>query len=292
MIKTTHLLGSIALTASLLVANASAAVFFETFDYYGAPPVIGTDAANLNGSKFQVGSWSGTLPAGHGSAPGSPEVVRLQQGSIEIDRPVADAFIRGDFSRPMVKDGTQLNFDYATARAGNTNGKDVDIVGLDASGNEAFHFVMGADNNGGGPTAIRRMGFYTDNNATFSLAFPDATPANGDLSPATGNSYNPDFARIGLIFTPAGYSVSFARANAWSSSIIPYNNAAVGDITAIEFRFQGDPSDTNEQSGFFIDNFYAGAKQVPEPSTATLLLVGVLGLRYGRKLFRPKTTSG
>ena len=119
--------GITAATLMLAASTSQAAVFFETFDY-PAPPTVGTDAANLNGSNFQEGSWSGTLPPGV-SSPGAPELILQQQGSIHIDRPNADAFIRGDFARPLPLEGTQINYDFALSRTQGDHNKDVELGG-------------------------------------------------------------------------------------------------------------------------------------------------------------------
>ena len=86
--------------------------------------------------------------------------------------------------------------------------------------------------------------------------------------------------------TPAGFSIGYNRATSFVSTIIPYREAA-GDLTAIQFDFQGS-TNNGQNSGFFLDNIYAGAKQVPEPSTAAMLIFGIIGLRYSRKLMQKK----
>jgi hypothetical protein len=289
--KRLHILSSRIIAASLFAAVPTfGAVFFETFDYYGAPPVINNDATNLNGSKFQVGSWSGgatgggPLPDGQSSAY-APQVIESQEGSIIFDRPQADAFIRADFSRPLIKDGTQFDFDVALSRAIGNHNKDVEIVGLDASDNEAFRLVVSADSTTTGERY--RLGYYQESGGALSWDFPGAADADVDISPGTGGGYNPSFSTVSVGFSPAGYTVSFARSNAWVSDPLGFYEA-VGDLVAVEFRLQGS-TNNGLNSGIFFDNLYAGAKQVPEPSTTALLLIGVLGLRYGRKLFRSGT---
>ena len=272
--------GIAAATLMLAASTSQAAVFFETFDY-PAPPVVGTDAANLNGSNFQEGAWSGTLPPGQ-SSPAAPELIDQQQGSIHIDRATADAFIRGNFARPLPQEGTQINYDFALSRTIGDHDKDVELVGLDAGGNEAFRLVMSADNNGAGD--VRRIGYYADGTPTITWDLPGAAEPNGYIAGGTGGAYNPNFGSISVNLTPAGFTIGYNRATSFVSSVIPYREAA-GDLTAIEFHFQGS-TNNNDNSGFFLDNIYAGAKQVPEPSTAALLIFGVIGLRYGRKFVK------
>ena len=288
--KQTKLILGLAATTMSLASASMAAVFFETFDYGAVKPTVGTDAANLNGSFFQEGTWATSSPAlpGASNSPASPELIDVQQGSIHVDRPDADAFIRGDFARPMGLDGTVVDFDFALSRTAGNHLKDVEVVGLDAGGNEAFRLVMSADNTAAQNDA-RRVGYYTGGGTLLNWDIPDAGDANGDIAPGTGGPYSPAFSSIGLRFSPDGYTIGFARANSYRFFLISYNEAT-GDLVAIEFHFQGDPTGNNN-SGFFLDNIYAGARLVPEPSTATLLILGVIGVRYGRKAFRSNTRA-
>ena len=263
--------------------SSMGAVFFETFDY-PSPPTVGTDAANLNGSNFQEGSWSGTLPAGIAS-PAAPELIDQQQGSIHLDRPTANAFIRGDFARPLPLEGTQINYDFALSRTQGNHNKDIELVGLDAGGNEAFRLVMSADNTAAQNDA-RRLGYYADGTSTITWDLPGAAEGNNYIAGGTGGAYSPNFGAISVNLTPAGYTVGYTRATSFVSSVIPYREAT-GDLTAIQFHFLGG-GNNGIRSGFFLDNIYAGAKQVPEPSTAAMLIFGVIGLRYSRKLMQKK----
>ena len=265
--------------------SARAAVFNEYFDY-SSTPTVGTDAANMNGSQGQVGTWSNASLPTAANSPAAPELVSFQQQIALIDRPTADAFIRGNFARPLPLNGTQVNYDFGLSRTITDHRKDVEMVGLDASGNEAFRLVMSAGNNNSLiPGEVRRLGYYTGAGATLNWDFPGASDSNNDIGPGTAGSFPPSWSRIVLNLETDGYTVSHARATSWTSAVLPYNEAA-GDLVAIQFEFQGAPGSLDDRSGFFIDNLYAGAKSVPEPSTATLLLLGVVGVRYGRKFLK------
>ena len=284
--KPTNRIVALATAGIVIASSAQAAVFLETFDYNPTPPTVGTDASNMNGSVGQRGTWSNaSLPTG-ASSPAAPELVDFQQGVARIDRPTADSFIRGNFTRPLPLDGTQVNWDFAFSRTVSDHRKDVAVVGLDAGGNEAFRLVMSAGNNNTSiPGQVRRLGYYTNDGATLNWDFPGASDSNGDIAGGTGNNFSPNFSAMTVNLSPAGYSVGFKRANIWNSSLLPYNSTA-GDLVAIEFEFQGSPTSNQDRSGFFIDNLYAGARSVPEPSTATLLLLGVVGVRYGRRFLK------
>lgn len=287
---------TLALSALLPMAGATlaqgATVFSAGFEYTTAP-TVNTNAANIDiGMTGLVGTFSGTLPTARSDSAGAgtSQLVTFPAGTVNtanhallLDRPTASGTLTANLTGAVALASTTVSFDIGSRRlaaAGQPTGKDYDIIGLDASGNEAFHLRVLA-----GPTSPsgERLAAVTGGGTlTSDLATTSGSDAFGDL-PAVGN---PDkMASISLSLQATGYVIQFSNpnvSNSYTTDLIAYNGSAT-TLSKIEFQFDGSTvaldSFANQSSGFYLDNLVVTAVPTPAALPAGLALLGVTTLR-------------
>ena len=301
------------LTAILMggvVQTASAQVVFDTgFEYSGGEPVVGLDAANINGADGQIGTFSGDLPFGDGNNSG-PEFIGFQthggpnQGSrvLLADRPLADGSFFANLASTIPVDGATVSFEVGTRRtngdsapAGSEREKDYEIIGWDGAGNESFHLYVSAYSGTGLPGEAERLGVVSDSGGTTTFDLPTVVgdDADGDLP---GDRYRRgNVAIINMTLEDDGFFVDFENfrqdadnnnadiSNAYTTAKLPYNGSAT-ELSRIEFTFAGgfevngvdQSADRNFQGGYALDNIRVTG--VPEPNTIVLALIAVAGM--------------
>lgn len=233
----------------------SAEVVFSTgFEYPAGNPVVGTDVANLNGADGQVGSWSGTLPAGTNGTGGS-ELATLQtttgvNGGAQMllaDRGAAPFTLVANLEQNIQLSDSSISFDYATRRAGGNHDRDNHIVGYDAAGNESFRLVVSAKAFGGDD--LSRLGYITDGVTQWDLPTVTGEDTNANLSFFTGDTgQSPkSIGSISLQLSATGFTVQFDNSQeSYTTDTLSYNGNAT-KLSRIEFS--GDST-----SGFWLDN--------------------------------------
>jgi len=256
-------------------AAGATVVFQSGFEYSSGAPVVGTNAANLNGADSQIGSFSGTIPNNLVSFENANGGWMLQDGHSDGAGATSDWTIRADFSSTIALDGSSASFDYGTRRTitGNRN-KDNTIRGFDSSDNEVFRLIVtaAAPSNIG----VLRLGYWDGGAIVWNL--PGAADAEGDFpSTITGPNTSLD-----LSFGATGFTISYigpGTNSPWSTSEISY--LAGSDLAYLTFSGKGGSTDNN-RSGFYLDNIAVSA--IPEPGMASLLLgFGALAMLARRK---------
>lgn len=283
---------AVVLTFAAFAAPAPADTVFQAgFEYSPAEPTVGTNAANLNTDMTSlIGSFAGTLPAGIGGD-GGTELVTFDDGPSStrvmlLDRGDSDGTLTANLASEILADGATVSFDLATRRtagAGQAN-KDYEIVGYNESNQQAFHLRVKAASD------LVRLATITGGGSTETYTLiatwgGSGADANLDL-PFTAEDPigSQELAAISLALGATGYSIDFVRATsparAYTTGLIPYNGAAV-TLSRIEFQFQGDPANLNDQTGFFLDNLTVEGTPVPTPAAlpAGLMMLGMLGMR-------------
>lgn len=272
-------------------------VFSTGFEYVAEPSAsdVGTDAANLNGAIGQIGQFTGTVPDGSGGGQFGSDFIGFANNTRDggrlgwFDRPDADGQFTAELDGAVKLEGAVVSFDVGTRRTqGGTNEKDYDIVGLDIDGNEVFHLIVDTDNN----NPSRRVAVLTDNGATriedleavFGLASQTgAGEDNNNLLNTGGVPENDELAHISLSLSNDGYTIDFIRDgdSYVTSALIPFNGSPI-NLSEIDIRFGGGADSVS--SGFFLDNLdVRGFLDIPEPTTATLGLLGLCGLACRRR---------
>jgi uncharacterized protein (TIGR03382 family) len=282
---------ALVLAFAAVAATASADTVFQAgFEYSPAEPTVGANAANLNtGMTGLIGSFSGTLPAGSGGDGGS-ELVTFDDGPsstrvMKLDRGVSDGTLTANLASSILVDGATVSFQVATRRTvGPGFNKDYEIIGFDASNQQAFHLRVKAASD------LARLATITGGSTeTYDLIAAwggIGADANSDLPftnvDPTGSN---ELATITLALGATGYTIDFVRdTRAYTTGLVPYNGAAA-NLTHIEFQFQGDPTSPNDQTGFFLDNLTVnGATIIPTPAAlpAGLMMLGAVLMRRRR----------
>ena len=294
-------------------ATAQVVVFNTGFEYSGGEPVIGMDAANINGADGQIGTFSGAIPFGDGNNP-DPEFMGFQthggpnQSSriLLADRPLADGSFFADMASTIPVDGATVSFELGTRRSAGdlavAHEKDYDIIGLDGSGNESFHLRISAHS--GDLTGEReRLGVISDNGGTLTWDLPTliGNDADGDLPSDRYRRGN--IAIINMDLEDDGFFLSLQNfridpdtgndvSNSYSTDKLPYNGLAA-ELAQIEFTFPGaflvngvdTTDDSSFQGGYALDNILVTG--VPEPTSVALSLLAAVGL-----LALPRTRIG
>lgn len=285
-------------------ATAQQVVFNTGFEYSGGEPVVGTDAANINGADGQIGTFSGMLPFGDGNNSGTEFIGFQTHGGpnqssriLLADRPLADGSFFANMASTIPIDGATVSFEVGTRRSAGdlavAHEKDYDIIGLDGSGNESFHLRVSA-HSGDLAGEAERLGIVSDAGGTLTWDLPTVLgdDADGDL---TSDRYrNGNIAVIDLALEDDGFIVSLENfrpdpdTNAYTTAKLPYNGSAT-ELAKIEFTFQGafeingvDQTDDNSyRSGYALDNIRVTG--VPEPNSLALGLIAAGGLLARRR---------
>ena len=258
---------------------AQTVVFQSGFEYV-VEPVVGTDAANLNGAIDQIGAFSGTLPTAAGSFdpdlmgfrdhPGPNNLTRV----LQIDRPNASGSFFANFEQAIALDQAEVSFEVGTRRTSGEFGdaKDYDIIGLDAAGNKSFHVRISADSGDASIGRRERVAIVTDDGANVVYDLPTVVGEDRDEDvESIGNLRDlGEIALIQLSLQPDGYVLDFENfipdggvrpANAYTTDVLPYNGTA-SQLSRIEFTFKGDAADNSFRGGHVLDNLFASGNVV------------------------------
>ncbi len=266
-------------------------VVFETgFEYSGGNPTFPgpDDAAFLNGADGQIGFIQGFVGDGIGDDFGDDSLGFVTaQGDqlLQIDRPDNDGQIELVFADKLSLDGARVEFDVASRRTqGTSREKDYEIIGVDSSGNEAFHLVVNTQNASGTVDGERLAALVNGGFEISDFLTVSGDDANEDLLNTGGTPSDTELASIVLELTENGYSVFLGRHNrSYLTEEIAFNGNAA-NLERILIRYSGSTDDTIS-SGFYLDNITASGNifNVPEPATAMLTLFGVGGLMVRRR---------
>lgn len=303
-----------AVLVGALVQSASAelVVFNTGFEYSAGEPVVGQDAANLNGADGQIGTFSGTLPFGDGSN-GGTEFMGFKdhggpnQGSriLFADRALADGSFFANLDSTIPVDGAAVSFELGTRRSSGTNGrehvKDYDIIGWDGSGNKSFHLRISADSDDEDPIDTvgerMRVGVVSNTGSTVTWDLPTVIGDDADFDMEnTGGKFNRgQIAEFNLTLGDNGFVLDFENfstqltPNAYTTDVLPYDGPAT-ELTKIEITFQGafqvngvDQTDDNSfRSGYALDNIRVTS--VPEPHSIALAVIATAGMFVRRRI--------
>lgn len=265
--------------------QASATTVFSTgFEYAGGEPNVGTDAANLNGSDGQIGSFSGALPGGAGGE-FEPELMGFGDHPdnasrlLWVDRPTESSSFFADLASAIFLDGGRFSFEVGTRRTNNGNhNKDYDVVGLDRDGLESFRLRISTA--GTLADESERLGVVTDSGAT--VTYDLTTVAGNDADQDLDNLGAPPFdaGEIGAVTLSLGsssYAIDFVSGlNAYTTETISYNGSAT-ELSRIEFTFPGGEAN-GVRAGYVLDNLNVEGVVVPEPCTLIMAVVGFASL--------------
>ncbi|YCM46725.1 hypothetical protein V2O64_11905 [Verrucomicrobiaceae bacterium 227] len=262
-------------------------VFKTEFDYSGEVPVIGTDAANLNGADGQVGTFSGTVPIGEGGFGGS-ELITIGRTTgmtvdtyLRADRGVQNFAFSADFTRPVQLEGTTLSFDFATSRTDGAHGKDNQVVGISANGDEVFHLWISAKSAGADGLRIGYEGAETGG-IVWDLPTTLGEDATGDIGFFNGNTDATGVVLPGsirLTLRNEGFVINFAGGSAggeggltklYTSEVLAFKGAGT-DLARIEFRGEGG-ANNNLRGGFWLDDLQVHGAIAPDSTGGPRLI--------------------
>ena len=235
--------------------TAQDTVFFTDFDLGEGFTIL--EVAELNDADDQVGTWTGEdFPVGDGSGHFTPDSAGIEANPhggelLFIDRPIADHTMFANLTEPIGTLGASVSFIAGTRRTGGAGAKDYDVFGLDADGNESFRVRVGADG------STERLGFVLGEDVVFDLPTSIGNDAPDDIQNTGGPAFGTgdDIVEITVKLSSDGYFVDLVNlngSNSYTTELLPYNGEAT-EIAQVGFFYQGDETNTNFQSGFFLD---------------------------------------
>ena len=247
---------------------------FQTgFEYTAGAPVVGTDAANLNGADEQVGTWSGTVSTAI-NGEGGTEVFSFQDVSgdqfLLTDNPGETAIFDAVFTNPVTIDSGRVSLDLAHRRSIGDQGKDLEVVGLDSLGQESFHLVVSG--NSGGVTRAR-LGIRTLNDegtTIFDLPTAIGEDSPGDLPFFTGIQEN-GFGTVNIAMEQDGYVITFSRGGfIYTTEMLDFNGTPV-DLSRLRFIVPGSPN-VDDRGGLWLNDIQVrGITTAPAPQRLTII---------------------
>ena len=276
----------VALAILLLTFICSSSIFGQTVVFqsgfeYVTEPVVGVDAANLNGANGQVGLFSGILPTASGSFspdlmgfkdhPGPNNLTRV----LQLDRPNTDASFFAEFDQAISVDGATVSFEVGTRRTSGSFGdvKDYDIIGWDSAGSESFRVRISANSADDAFGQRERVAIVSNQGADILYDLPTVLGEDRDEDvESIGNVADVgEIARIELSLQSDGYVLDFENfipaggvrpANSYTTEMLPYNGSAT-EIARLEFTIKGHPDDNSFRGGHVLDNIFASGNVVP-----------------------------
>ena len=241
------------------VEGGLATTFSSGFEYTEGAPVVGTDAANLNSADDQIGRWSGTVPLaidGFGGTEFLSFGDALGDQFLVADRPGEVASFDAKFSSPVTLEFGRVSFEIGVGRTIGTQTKDLEIVGLDSLGEEAFHLVISARS---GNTTRGRIGVLTADdpgNVLFDLPTVIGEDSPGALPFFSGVQENAS-GRVAITLAEDGYVLTFSKEEViYVTQKLAFNGAPV-DLTSIRFTVPGSPDDGNLRGGLWLNDVNA-----------------------------------
>ncbi len=250
--------------------------FLSGFEYSAGAPIVGTDAANLDGADDQVGSWSGTVPGAVAGA-GGTELFSFQDVSgdqfLLADRPGGIATFDAVFTSPVTLDFARVNLDTAVRRTIGGQGKDLEIVGLDSLGQESFHLIVSAASSGATSGKIGIRSINDGGAAIFDLPTTVGDDLPGELPFFSGTQLN-NFGNVSIALESDGYTITFSKGSViYVTDKLDFNGTPV-DLSSIRFIVPGSPDNGNIQGGLWLDDVQAIG--VPTaPATQALQIISI-----------------
>lgn len=241
------------------VEGGLAFTFSTGFEYIDGAPIVGTDAANLNGADDQIGRWSGTVPTAIDSV-GGTEFLSFGDSFgdqfLAADRPGEPASFDAKFSNPVTLEYGRVSFEVGIGRTIGTQEKDLQIVGLDSLGEEAFHLVLSARTN---TTTRGRIGVLTTDdpeNVLFDLPTAIGEDSPGALTFFNGGQANAT-ANVAITLAEDGYVLTFSKEEViYVTQKLAFNGAPL-DLTSIRFIVPGSPDNGNVRGGLWLNDIEA-----------------------------------
>ncbi|MDB4436114.1 hypothetical protein N9139_01420 [Akkermansiaceae bacterium] len=241
------------------VEGGLAITFSTGFEYTDGAPVAGTDAANINGADGQIGSWSGSVPEAIGGFGGTEFLSfgdALGDQFLVADRPSETASFDAKFSSPVTLEFGRVSFELGIGRTVGTQNKDLEIIGLDSLGEEAFHLVVSGRSSG---TTSGRIGVLTADdpeNVLFDLPTVIGEDSSGALTFFSGVQENAS-GRVAITLAEDGYVLTFSKEEViYVTQKLSFNGAPV-DLTSIRFTVPGSPDDGNFRGGLWLNDVNA-----------------------------------
>lgn len=258
------------------IVGGLTAAFSTGFEYAAGAPVVGTDAANLDGADGQIGSWSGIVPAAIDGV-GGTEVFSFQDALgdqfLLIDRPADIATFDAVFESPVALENGRVSFDLAHRRTIGNRGKDLEIVGLDSLGQESFHLVVSGHANGGTSSRLGVRTLETGDEPLFDLPTVTGEDGSGDLPFFSGVEEN-GFGSVSIVLEDDGYVLTLSRGGVlYVTEKLVFNGAAV-DLSRIRFIVPGSPSDGGLRGGLWLNDVKVnGVATAPAVQSLTIISV-------------------
>ena len=238
------------------VAGGLTAVFSTGFEYAAGAPVVGTDAANLDGADGQIGNWSGTVPESINGT-GGTELFTFQDvfgdQYLLADIPGDIANFSAVFASPVSLDSARVRFDLAVRRTTGNFQRNLVIVGLDSQGNEAFHLVVSAIS--GGPNA-GRIGIRTlndDGTVLFDLPTAIGEDGPGALPFFSGNQANA-VGSVSIAVEEDQYTITLANNGVdYVTEPLAFNGNPL-DLASVRFTVPGSPDTVASRGGLWLND--------------------------------------
>ena len=258
------------------IVGGLTSVFSTGFEYAAGAPVVGTDAANLNGADGQIGSWSGIVPAAIEGV-GGTEAISFQDVSgdqfILIDRPSDITTFDAVLDSPVTLENGRVSLDLAHRRSINNRGKDLEIVGLDSLGQESFHLVVSGNSNGGTSQRLGVRSLDTGGEPVFEFTTVTGDDASGDLPFFSGVEEN-GFGSASIVLENDGYVLTLSRGGVlYVTEKLAFNGAAV-DLSRIRFIVPGSPNNGNLRGGLWLNDVKVnGVATAPAVESLTIISI-------------------